>query len=326
MELMKPREVHMTIAEFEAMVTEWIDDAVSRQHSQQTIDSRLHITGKFGWWLRHEGLDSLGTKEIRAFLAYVGAVAPVGGRWGNRNQVRKNSPRTVHTYWERLRTLFAWGVAEGIIETSPMDVIKPPASRSDQIQPFTGNQVQALLTAARRSHHPKRDLALCLFLLDTGVRASELCFLQVKDLDLENKQATILGKGHKRRRVYFAVPTLEALKSYLETAARRPVDPVFHGERGPRLTRSGVQQLVHRLGRKARLTGVRCSPHTFRHTFAIWFLRNGGQVFALQALLGHTDLTMTRRYVAIAHADLEEQHRHFSPVLRLTATLEAQVA
>ena len=77
---------------------------------------------------------------------------------------------------------------------------------------------------------------------------------------------------------------------------------------------------MHRLGKAANITGVRCSPHTFRHTAAIWTIRSGMNTFALQTMLGHTDLTMTRRYVAIAQADLEEQHRRYSPVRRLSAS------
>ena len=71
-----------------------------------------------------------------------------------------------------------------------------------------------------------------------------------------------------------------------------------------------------REGRKDR--GMRCSPHVFRHTFAIEFLRAGGNVFTLKELLGHTSLTISNRYVALADADIERQHRLFSPVEAIT--------
>jgi site-specific recombinase XerD len=83
------------------------------------------------------------------------------------------------------------------------------------------------------------------------------------------------------------------------------------------LTRSGLLQLIRRLGKAAKIEACRCSPHTFRHTFAVEFLRAGGNVFTLKELLGHTTLTMTQRYVAIAQADIESQHRRFSPADRL---------
>jgi len=83
------------------------------------------------------------------------------------------------------------------------------------------------------------------------------------------------------------------------------------------LTRSGLLQLIERLGIAAGIKQVRCSPHTFRHTFAVDFLRNGGNSFNLQQLLGHCDMHMTARYVNVAQADIENQHRRYSPADRI---------
>lgn len=83
------------------------------------------------------------------------------------------------------------------------------------------------------------------------------------------------------------------------------------------MTRSGILQLFERLGETAKIQGARCSPHTCRHTFAINFLRAGGSMYALMEILGHTTLTMVKRYVALAEADIETQHRQFRPMDRL---------
>jgi integrase/recombinase XerD len=83
------------------------------------------------------------------------------------------------------------------------------------------------------------------------------------------------------------------------------------------LTRRGLYQLVKRLGKRAGLQSARCSPHTFRHTFVAQFLREGGSTFTLKEMLGHTSLHMTNRYVALAQADIQNQHRQFSPGDRL---------
>jgi site-specific recombinase XerD len=120
-------------------------------------------------------------------------------------------------------------------------------------------------------------------------------------------------------------PTKRALSLYLRDQPKKrscgPTDPVFRAEggqnHGGRLTPGGLLQIITNLGQLAGITGVRCSPHTFRHTFAVEFLRAGGNVFTLQQMLGHTDLKMTRRYVSLAAADMDEQHRRFSPVARL---------
>lgn len=143
----------------------------------------------------------------------------------------------------------------------------------------------------------------------------------MSDLDLQQKRCTVLGKGNKRRAIFFGRTTARALWQYLREQSHEENDFVFVSDRGggagEPLTRSGLLQLVRRLGQSAKIQAARCSPHTFRHTFAVEFLRNGGNVFSLQQILGHTSLHMTNRYVALAQADIENQHRQFSPADRL---------
>ena len=79
-------------------------------------------------------------------------------------------------------------------------------------------------------------------------------------------------------------------------------------------TRWGLRDTVSKRGRQAGVTGVRCSPHVLRHTCAVMYLRNGGDVFTLQKLLGHEDLTMTRRYAELSQTDVQEKHRLYSPM------------
>jgi site-specific recombinase XerD len=146
------------------------------------------------------------------------------------------------------------------------------------------------------------------------VRASELVSLRIADLDLTQRRARVLGKGNKERTVSFQGRTARALWTYLNSQRRSEDTPVFVGERGP-LTRSGLLQIMHKL---EDLSGVKgCHPHRLRHTCAIHFLRAGGNVFTLQQILGHTALQMSQRYVAIAQADMETQHRLHSPVEHL---------
>ncbi len=304
----------------------WILDCEARQLAKRTLEARRDLVAKLTWFLQDQEAEVCGAMELRAFLAYVGnGHEDPRGRWGHPQNTRPVRPRTVHTYHLNLTTLFSWLVEEGAIEVSPMARIKPPVHRSDQVQPFKAAQVSALIRAARQSPFAIRDLTIVLMLLDTAMRASELCALTRADVDMENRQVRVLGKGNKHRILPFGRRTTKALWNYLQQEA--PADGegeddterhVFVGARGRHagepLTRSGVLQIITRLGQSAGIEAVRCSPHTFRHTFAIEFLRNGGNQFTLQQLLGHTDLDMTSRYVAIAQADMQNQHRKFSPV------------
>lgn len=296
----------------------WILDGEYRQLSPRTLELRRHFLNKLVWWLENEGFESCGTFEIRAFIGYVSnGHQSEQGRWGNPALKTAVKSRTVKDVHGALRTFFRFLVAEGYIPGSPMEGLRPPIHRPDQIQPFTEEQVQALLKASKASQQPKRDEALLLFMLDSGVRVSELCELDFQDVDIVNRKAIVRGKGNKHRAIYFSRETGRVLWRYLRERELEPESPLFESKRGERLTRYGVRQILERLGETAKIEAVRCSPHTVRHTFAVMFLRAGGSVFTLKEMLGHTDLAMTNRYVTLAQADIQNQHRQFSPVQAL---------
>jgi site-specific recombinase XerD len=297
----------------------WILDGEIRQQSPQTIALRRLLIKKLIWFCGERSYTECGVMELRQFFAYINnGHTSKEGRWDNPNRTRQVRPKTVKTYHNHLRPFFHWLIQEGVMDSSPIDSISPPAGRAEQIQPFDERQINTLMTAAQNTTHPKRDLAIVCFLLDSGVRASELCTLKLRDIDMSARRANVLGKGNKHRAVYFGKQTAKTLWNYLREDAREADSPVFQSDRGngtgEMLTRSGLLQLIERLGIAAHVETVRCSPHTFRHTFAVTFLRNGGNVFTLQQLLGHTSLSMTNRYVAVSQGDIERQHRMFSPV------------
>ena len=253
--------------------------------------------------------------ELKRFFRYfLTAHEEAGGRWGNPQETTPVKPSTVATYHRHIRALFRWLVANDYIPDSPMEKIPAPIDRPDEIQPFTEEHISVLVKAAQETHTPKRDVAILLFLLDTGARLTEICGLKRKDIDLPSRTAHVVGKGNKARNVPIGLKTLQALRDYLREEKREEEDPIFLSKRGEALTDTGVQQMIYRLGEASEIRGVRCSPHTFRHTFAVQFLRNGGNQFTLMRILGHNDLRMTSRYVSLAQADIEKQHRAYSPV------------
>ncbi len=321
---------------------EWVMEARGRSKSAQTVAMRRFVIEKLHWFATERGFSQVGRRELRAFLAYLNDDPPATGRWGDPRQTRPLRPSTAHTYFVRLKTFFAFLVAEEVLPSSPMEGMPAPMNRADQVQPFNPQQVQSLLFAASRTHRPLRDTALLRLMHDTGIRASEVCALLRGDVDMNTMTLRIRhGKGDKARTVPFGEETLSALWKHMNpnSHARRGKgsgrgredlrgahDPLFQSERGKSagraLTRYGLSQLYERLGDAAGLTGVRCSPHTMRHTFAVEFLRAGGNVFALKEILGHTDLNMTNRYVALAQVDLSNAHRLYSPGDNLNGRLK----
>jgi integrase/recombinase XerD len=110
----------------------------------------------------------------------------------------------------------------------------------------------------------------------------------------------------------------KVLWKYMHQSRPQPVSGkitrLFLNCDGLPLTRNGVQQMLRRCGREAGVTGVRCSPHTLRHTFAKTYLINGGDIFSLQRILGHSSLASVRAYLNLFATDLKKQHQRFSPV------------
>jgi site-specific recombinase XerD len=171
--------------------------------------------------------------------------------------------------------------------------------------------MRALLEAATAGQNPLRDRAMILLLLDTGLRASELCGLRVEDVSWPGRRLVVTGKADKERYLRFSPVTLEAVQASL---AGRRSGPLFCNRQHTALDRHAVRLLFRRLGLRAGV--LRCHPHRMRHTFAIQFLRNEGNVYALQAAMGHSTLDMVKWYLEIVQADIDVQMDKASPVAR----------
>jgi integrase/recombinase XerD len=149
-------------------------------------------------------------------------------------------------------------------------------------------------------------------MIDTGVRRAELGALNWQDVDIASGLIHIeSGKGGKARSVVAGVRTRRALLAYRRELNPDPASPLFQTSDGQRLLAMGVRSTLDRLGNKA---GVKVSPHALRRTFATLSLKAGMNPLHLQALLGHSTLEMTRRYIRMIDDDLIEAHREHSPI------------
>ena len=294
--------------------------------SRATLENRRGVVSKLEWLLKERKLILVDTHALLQFFHYLkNGHTETGGRWGNPQNIKPVSAGTVATYHRVLSAFFNWCVKQGEITDSPLDGVPVPIDRPDQIQPLSEDQMRAVLAAARHTMHPDRDEAMLLLLMDKGLRVSELCALEVGNVDMTRCTLTVTeGKGGKARFVPFSPEVRKALFRYLSDLGENgPLHALFPSDRGQNagdpLTRLGVLRLLKRIGAKAGITGVRCSPHTLRHSYAVHYLRNGGNQFSLMANLGHTSLAMTTRYVKIAQADVENQHKTCSPITNLKA-------
>ncbi len=234
-------------------------------------------------------------------------------------QSRGLTGHTINCYLRAIRAFWTWLTTEEFIETNPFDRITVPKAPKKVITPFSDDQLRSFFEVIdAKSPIGFRDLALTQILLDTGVRVTELTGLETEDVNLVQRCLKVHGKGDKERIVPFGVTIQKALAKYVNKHRPNPLYPLsdnlFLTRNGMPLTPNRVQSMIEMYATKAGIQGVRASPHTFRHTFAISYLRNGGDVFTLQRILGHETLDMVRNYVTLAQTDLQEAHLRCSPV------------
>ncbi len=228
-----------------------------------------------------------------------------------------HNPGGVHAAYRTLRAFFRWLMNEEVMPPewkNPMLKVKPPKVATGPLEPISIEDVKALVNTCRRGQFTgDRDRAMFLFLLDTGARAQELCNTTRVDTDLNAGSVMIrYGKGGKTRMVFLGRRTRRALRSYLRT--RRDHSPaLFVSTNGDRLTYNGLRLLLDRRARSAKLD-KKPTLHAFRRAFALNMLRNGADIFALQKLMGHSDLQIMRRYLAQNDQDNRLAHMRGSPV------------
>jgi site-specific recombinase XerD len=223
------------------------------------------------------------------------------------------SPYTINREFRALRVFFRWCKAEGYLSEAPTQGMRAPSLPKGLPKALTPDQIERLIKAARVGPYGQRNELITRFLLDTGLRLSELTSLNVSDVDLDQGTAMIReGKGSKTR----IVPLGAKLRLRLYRYLRDDYQPV-PGEQalilnrfGERLQPRGVQAQVIRIGKVA---GVHVTPHTLRHTFATEYLRAGGDLETLRRILGHSTLAITQIYLHLLDDDLITAHKSFSP-------------
>ena len=244
------------------------------------------------------------------------------------------SESTRQYYWKVIKAYFKWASKrKGLGIERPDTELEMPTVPEPDVQPYTEREVKALLKACKETEEAEtngresykarrptalRDQLIILVLLDTGIRVSELCRIQYKDIDLYGQAIHIkafeTGKKSRDRSVYVGAHTMSLLwKMVAENDD--PENYVFYSsghKRNRPLDRNAVDHLLKRLGKKAGISN--CGAHRFRHTFAIQYLRNGGDIYTLKRLIGHSSLKMVQRYLQLSEADSQAAHRKASPV------------
>ena len=181
---------------------------------------------------------------------------------------------------------------------------------------FTAAQIKCLLKWKPKAKCSRRLHLLILILLDTGCRISEALTLRVCDVDMDNMLVTLDGKGRKQRIVPFSFELRKVLFRYIAEFNRKPDSLLLASRNETQLGRRVMLRDVKRVCKRLGFDPPARTLHSFRHSFAVNYLRRGGSVFHLQKVLGHSTLEMTRRYANLVTADLQAVHERVSLLSR----------
>jgi site-specific recombinase XerD len=230
------------------------------------------------------------------------------------------SPYTVHAYVRVLKVFSGWLYEEGFTPLNTLAKLKRPRLPQPMIEILSDDEQKAIFAVINPNCFlGARLMVITLLLLDTGMRASELCTLTVDNVHLDEGYVKVFGKGSKERIIPISNKTKMALMRYLNAWRPQPASDTTHGviltDEGRPMSYPGLRQVIKRLGKKAGIP--RLHPHLFRHTFAVNYLMNGGDVMTLKLILGHTTLEVTQVYMHLAESHVKIQHSRFSPVEKL---------
>jgi len=231
---------------------------------------------------------------------------------------KRYSDSTISIHFRVLKTFIGFLVSDNYLKENPFNYIKQP-KQSKQFPPaLSPSQLKAFYITCKKqtgTWYGFRTLIVILTLLDTGMRIGELTSLTLESLSLNQHCFQVVGKGSKERNVYFGRKLSRNLKHWLKLRTLSlDGEYLFCTREGGKLNRRNFNRTLSRLAEQAGLGDVKVCPHVFRHTFGTEFIRNGGDPFSLQQLLGHSDISTTMIYVHMVGKTLQEAYIRSSPL------------
>lgn len=287
-----------TLASF-ALHDAYTDFILSRQAIQctrATLEFYKHTAGAFLSWLESQSVTSPEQVTGRLIRQYIAELSDRG---------KKDT--TLHAHARAIRTLVIFWHTENYIPA--LIKFEMPKLLKKRLPVLSADELSKVIAACPNP----RDKALILFMADSGLRRAETIALNWNDVDMASGLVTVKrGKGGKARSAVIGANTRRAILQYRRTLKDVSDNaPLFQTREGGRFVSDGFIQIFNRLKKH---TGIHVTPHSLRRSFVILSLRAGMDVLHLQAMLGHTSLTMTMHYAQMVDDDLLQSHKQHSPI------------
>ena len=296
----------------------WLQSCAARGKSPRTVCwYRPRLVEFIGWYDRSGSeptADDFTVANVEAFLSDLRQRRKWASHPTTPTSAELVSGGYVDGFVRAFRAFASWLYEQGYTEDNRLARFKYRPAKPPIIEPLTGDEVRAVLKATTSL----RDQALITTMVDTGLRASEILSLKMSDARIEDTSGMLLvmGKGGRQRVVPIDAHTQRILVQYKRrerpTPAHPSIEEFFLTRSGEPMTSATLKLLFDRL--RGRVGFRRLHPHLLRHTFATHYLENGGDLFSLQLILGHSSLEMVKRYSHMAPGQVLARHKLYSPV------------
>jgi integrase/recombinase XerD len=291
----------------EARVTDYLDHLrAERGLSSNTVSAYRCDLQKLLAWAesREQPIEEVKARDIASFLAHLRALGLSA----------RSAGRAVHA----IRGFYRFLVREEKVKEDPMENVRSPRPFKPLPRFLNRSQVEALLKAPdSRTPLGLRDKAILETMYASGLRASEVTHLLTENIDTDIGLLRIFGKGRKERLVPIGSSALAAIKRYeregrARLLKRKRTRELFLNHSGEALSRMGLWLIVRRHALKVGVAHI-LTPHVLRHSFATHLLENGADLRALQAMLGHADISTTEIYTHVTRERLRQVFDKFHP-------------
>lgn len=224
------------------------------------------------------------------------------------------SSNSIQTYIRALRTFLTFCYEQEYMDTNITLKFRLPRAQRKEIDVLTDSEARQLFSCFNvRYLLQLRNYCICALMLDSGLRMHEVVTLSLPNLKVSEGFAIVDGKGNKQRTIPLGITSRRMLSRYL---SRRPAiaktERVFLMSDLEPITDNTIKQMFQKLKRRSGIKRIRA--HLLRHTFATRYLENGGDMYALQQILGHTSLEMVKKYVHSTHKQIIPKFTEYSPL------------
>ena len=275
-----------------------------KKYSDNTIINYEKDLDNYEYYLKlkNKNIDNMEYKDVLDFITYL----------------KENHKSTsINRSLSSIRSYYNYLIRENKINNNPFNLVKSMKKEKKLPEYFKYNEYVELVNSIdTNTNLGVRNKCIFEVLLATGCRVSELVNIKLNDIDLNNQEIKVLGKGKKMRIVYLGSYAIDSINEYLnirgELLGNKNNDYLFLNHLGNKITTRGVRDIIDKILLKSS-SNLKITPHTFRHSFATMLLNEGCDLKSVQELLGHISLSTTSIYTHVSNEELKRVYLHTNP-------------